>query len=105
MADETGGAIDFAYLEGIMAGDRAVVKEVLGLFRQSVDRWAPGLSAEVANWRDVVHTIKGTALGVGAHRLGELCARAETEGPDLLPEIRKALADAGAAIDAYVAKD
>ncbi|MDE2487369.1 MAG: Hpt domain-containing protein [Alphaproteobacteria bacterium] len=104
MSDEGGEAVDFAYLEGFAAGDRRVVKEVLALFRQSVDAWTPSLSAEAADWRDVVHTIKGAGLGIGARRLGELCARAEAEGPESLPQVRQALAEAAAAIDAYVTR-
>lgn len=102
MSDETGAAVDFAYLESFV-GDRAVVKEVLSLFRTSVDVWAPRLTTDDPGWRDVVHTMKGSGLGIGANRLGALCIRAETEGASVLPEIRQALAEAAAAIDAYMA--
>jgi hypothetical protein len=81
-----------------------VVKEVLALFRQSVDEWTPKLTVAAPDWRDVVHTIKGAGRGIGAGPLGDLCAQAEAEGPERLPEVRRALAAAAAAIDAYLAR-
>lgn len=101
MADEASGAVDFAYLEGFMAGDRAVIAEVLALFAQQAESWTPKLTAEAADWRDVVHTIKGAARGVGAFALGDQCARAETEGASQLPAVREALAVAIAEMTAY----
>jgi hypothetical protein len=104
MGDEAAGAVDFTYLEGFAGGDRTVVREVLGLFRQSVDDWTPKLTPAAPDWRDVVHTIKGAGLGIGARRLGALCARAEAEGPDRLGEVRAGLSEAAAEIDAYLAR-
>ena len=45
----------------------------------------------------------GTVLarGVGAHALGEACARAEAEGPGLLPDVHAALDAALFDIAAY----
>jgi HPt (histidine-containing phosphotransfer) domain-containing protein len=39
----------------------------------------------------VIHTMKGTSRSIGADGLGDLCERAETEGRQALPEVRKAL--------------
>jgi hypothetical protein len=96
--------IDFGYLEGFAAGDLGVVKEVLALFRRSETDWAPRLDPDCPDWRDVVHTIKGAGRGVGAFTLGDVCETAEVEGPQRLPEVRAALAEAMAEIDAYLAK-
>jgi HPt (histidine-containing phosphotransfer) domain-containing protein len=101
-AQEPSGAVDFGYLEGFAAGDSGVVSEVLKLFLQQADIWAGSLDAAEAGWRDVVHTIKGAARGVGANRLGDACARAETDGADELPGVRKALAAAVADVQAYL---
>lgn len=99
-----GQAVDFAYLEGFAAGDRTVVKEVLALFRTSTDEWLENLASESADWRDVVHTIKGAGRGIGAYPLGDACERAEGEGPSALAAVRDALRDAVAAIDRYLAR-
>jgi len=96
--------VDFAYLERFAAGDRSVVCEVLTLFRESAADWAPRLAAAEADWRDVAHTIKGAGRGVGAFALGDACERAEAEGEGELPALQAALADAVAAINAYLAR-
>jgi HPt (histidine-containing phosphotransfer) domain-containing protein len=96
--------VDFAYLEAFAAGDRGVVREVLVLFREQAQAWAPRLAAAGPDWRDLAHTIKGAGRGVGALALGDACARAEAEGEAELPAVQAALADAVAAIDAYLAR-
>jgi hypothetical protein len=103
-AQQPSGTVDFGYLEGFAAGDRQVVDEVLKLFQQQADIWAGPLEAADAGWRDVVHTVKGAARGVGANALGDACARAEADGPDGLPAVRAALAVALADIEAYLAR-
>ena len=62
------GAVDFGHLEGYAAGDEALVEEVLGLFREQAALWLPLLDPASADdaWRDAAHTLKGSALGVGA---------------------------------------
>jgi HPt (histidine-containing phosphotransfer) domain-containing protein len=96
--------VDFGYLESFAAGDRQVISEVLALFRQQAQLWAGSLSATDPGWRDVVHTIKGAARGVGANALGDACARAEAEGEGELPAVRAALEAAVAEIAAYQAR-
>jgi HPt (histidine-containing phosphotransfer) domain-containing protein len=98
------GTVDFGYLEGFAAGDRQVVDEVLKLFRQQADIWAGPLERADPGWRDVVHTVKGAARGVGANALGDACARAEAEGPGGLPAVRAALDAALADIEAYLTR-
>jgi HPt (histidine-containing phosphotransfer) domain-containing protein len=97
-------AVDFAYLERFVAHDRGIVREVLALFRGQAEAWSRSLDGGTADWRDVVHTIKGAARGVGANALGEACERAEVAGPDGLPAVRAALDAAVADIDAYQQK-
>ncbi|HEX3700675.1 MAG TPA: Hpt domain-containing protein [Phenylobacterium sp.] len=104
MACGADGPVDFAYLEGFIGRDTVVIREVLNLFRASADEWAARLAAEAPDWRDVAHTIKGAGRGVGAMALGDACERAEREGPAALPQLRQALAEASAAIDAYLAR-
>ena len=104
MSESGAEPVDFGYLERFAAGDRAVVIEVLALFAEQAALWAPRLTPEDAGWRDVVHTIKGAGRGIGANPLGDICARAESEGSDLLPQVRSALDETVAAIEAYQAR-
>ena len=97
-------AVDFGYLEGFAAGDRQVVSEVLALFRQQAEAWADTLDPASPGWRDVVHTIKGAARGVGANRLGDVCAQAEAQGEGGVAAVRAALEAAVADITAYQAR-
>ena len=98
------GVVDFGYLEGFAAGDKTVVREVLSLFREHAEAWAKGLDPADPGWRDVVHTIKGAARGVGANPLGDVCAKAEAEGESGLSAVRAALDAAVADITAYQAR-
>jgi Hpt domain len=101
---ESVGAVDFAYLEDFAAGDKAVVREVLSLFRQQAEAWVKELDPADAGWRDVVHTIKGAARGVGANVLGDVCAKAEADGESGLASVHVALAAAVADMVAYQAR-
>ena len=103
-AQKPSGVVDFGYLEGFAAGDLNVVREVLTMFGQQAELWASGLAADAPGWRDVVHTIKGAARGVGAHDLGEVCARCEAAGEGDLPAVREALEAALVDIRSYLAK-
>jgi HPt (histidine-containing phosphotransfer) domain-containing protein len=104
------GAVDFAYLENYAAGDQQVVDEVLAIFREQASMWLALLdpSAEGGAWRDAAHTLKGAAMGVGAHAVAQACAAAETgreasfaERARLLDEVRYTLDLALADIAAY----
>ena len=103
-SDEASGAVDFAYLEAFTAGDRQVIAEVLSLFMQQAEGWAPSLRAGDPGWRDVVHTIKGASRGVGANALADACERAEAQGEGGLSTVRDALGQAMVAIAAYQAR-
>jgi HPt (histidine-containing phosphotransfer) domain-containing protein len=98
------GAVDFGYLEGFAAGDRQVVREVLGLFLQQAKMWTASLDPGDPGWRDLVHTIKSAARGIGANALGDVCARAEADGEAGVPAVRASLADVVAEIAAYQAR-
>src|SRR6185369_7566967 len=98
-------SVDFAYLERFLSGDRAIVAEVLELFRRQGDGWLRALGEAQANDGDrraLAHTIKGAARGIGANALGEACDTAEFGSADDLPAVRRALLDALAEIAAYL---
>lgn len=97
-------AVDFEYLESYAAGDLQVVSEVLGLFRMQAEGWRAALANPGEGWRDLVHTIKGSARGIGATALADLCERAEHGDPALAPQVEAALADADAAVEGYLTR-
>lgn len=103
MARRADGVVDFGYLESFVQGDAAIACEVLDLFRQQAESWAETLRPEDPQWRNVVHTIKGAARGVGANALGDACEKAEFGQPEDLPAVRDALDAAVAEIAAYQA--
>lgn len=99
-----GGAVDFEYLESFAAGDMQVVTEVLSLFQGQAEGWMARIEAPPEGWRDLAHTIKGAARGVGATALGDVADRAERGDASMAPELRAALADALAEIEGYLAR-
>lgn len=101
--DASEKAVDFAYLEGFMAGNQALVDEVLAIFSQQAAIWASNLDPANPGWRDLAHTIKGAAHGVGANLLGQAAALAEVGTEADLTPVKEALAITLAAIEAYSA--
>jgi HPt (histidine-containing phosphotransfer) domain-containing protein len=95
------GAVDFGHLERFAAHDTEVIDEVLALFREQAQMWSAMLDPSSEGWRDAVHTIKGTALGIGAFQLGEVCETCEIEGVTKIAAVRDALDLALADVAAY----
>lgn len=98
------GAVDFEYLEGFTAGDMQVITEVLQLFQGQAEGWLARLDSPAEGWRDLAHTIKGAARGIGATALGDVADRAERGDPSLAPELRAALAATLADIEGYLSR-
>lgn len=99
------GAVDFDYLEGFMAGDMQIVTEVLALFQGQAEGWQPRLDSPAADdWRDLAHTIKGAARGIGANALGDVADRAERGDAAMAPELKRVLADTLAEIEGYLTR-
>jgi hypothetical protein len=96
------GVVDFGYLETYAGHDFSLVEEVLGLFRQQASMWGPMLTPDAPGWRDAVHTMKGTARGIGAEPLAAACERAELNGPGVLPAVQQALDEALMDVAAYL---
>lgn len=95
---------DAAYLETYTGGDAQVVAEVLALFQQQAERWLARLDAPGEGWRDLAHTIKGSAKGIGAQRLGELAGDVEHADAAHAPALRAALLDVLAEIEGYLSR-
>jgi HPt (histidine-containing phosphotransfer) domain-containing protein len=105
------GAVDFGHLESYAAGDSGLIDEVLALFREQAAMWVRLLdpAGPPGGWRDAAHTLKGSALGVGAFQLAQACDAAEAaadaapgDKAAMLERIRDALDAALADIAAYV---
>jgi HPt (histidine-containing phosphotransfer) domain-containing protein len=73
------GAIDFNHLEHYVGGDQAIIREVLALFSDQARTVLPLLDPEgsVDQWRSAAHSLKGSALGIGAAALAVACGDAE----------------------------
>ena len=104
MTDAPGAVFDAAYLESYTAGDAQIIAEVLALFRQQADGWLARLDAPGDGWRDLAHTIKGSAKGIGAHVLGEVAGAAEFGDAAQAPRVRAALLDVLAEIEGYLSR-
>ena len=73
-----GEAIDTEHLSRMTLGERSLEREVLALFDRQADmllprirRGVPGVAAASA------HTLKGSAVGIGAFRVAEAAAAVE----------------------------
>jgi HPt (histidine-containing phosphotransfer) domain-containing protein len=104
MSDAPRPIVDFDYLEGYAAGDMTVVTEVLALFRTQAEGWSTQLQAPGAGWRDLAHTIKGAARGIGANALGDIADRAERGDAGMAPQLSAALAETVAEIEGYLTR-
>ncbi len=99
--------LDRTHFDHMTGADRALQIEVLGLFRMQVDGWRAAFAAE-PGWRDAIHTMKGSARGIGFAALAAACEAAETapEGDTLvaLANVRTSLDDALAALEQFAAE-
>jgi HPt (histidine-containing phosphotransfer) domain-containing protein len=79
---QRGPVIDRAHLDRMTGGDRELQLEVLGLVREQASVWTRLLQPDnqTADWVIAAHTIKGSARGIGAWELAELCGAAEQAG-------------------------
>lgn len=96
---------DTAHFDHMTGGDRALQAEILSLFRAQVDGWSVAMNE--GGWRAAVHTVKGSARGIGLMTLAETCEAAEraqdTDAAAALAQVRAALDQALAALDQFVA--
>src|ERR1700742_1941770 len=73
------GAIDFSHLEQYVGGDQGIIREVLALFSDQARTVLPILdpAGPPDQWRNAAHSLKGSALGIGATALAAACGDAE----------------------------
>lgn len=71
--------IDLEHLNRYVFGDKALLNEILGIFKEQAallaERMQPSMDDEA--WHLAAHTLKGAARGVGAWSLGAAAERAE----------------------------
>lgn len=89
-------AIDLEHLARYTGGEKELNAEVLRLFDDQISRMVAELNGLLASrdskrWREVAHSIKGAARGVGAFSMGELAASAEPVNPADAPAAKDAV--------------
>ena len=101
----TGPAIDRAHLSRMTFGDLALERELLELFdRQAALLVARMREADPATVGTLAHTLKGSAVGVGATEVAEAAAALEqAQGPDRLAALARAVERARFAVAAMLA--
>jgi HPt (histidine-containing phosphotransfer) domain-containing protein len=97
--------LDRAHFDHMTGADRALQIEVLGLFRTQVEGWSAAM-ASAAGWREAVHTLKGSARGIGLNALAAACEAAETaeDNEEGLAGVRVALREALGALEQFAAE-
>ena len=99
--------LDRAHFDHMTGADRVLQVEVVGLFRLQAEGWATACDG-ADDWRAAVHTIKGSARGIGLMALAAACEVAESapaaESATALAGVRAALNEALAALDQFAAE-
>lgn len=97
--------LDRAHFDHMTGADRPLQIEVLGLFRMQVEGWSAAM-ASAGGWREAVHTLKGSARGIGLTALAAACEAAETaeDSEAGLAAVRAALHEALGALEQFAAE-
>ena len=108
-------AIDLEHLARYTGGEKTLNGEVLQLFDGQISAMVAELHTVMAahdakRWREVTHTIKGAARGVGAFAMGDLAASAEpislsdgSAAKDAIAKLEREAQTVHAFIGAYLA--
>ncbi len=88
--------IDLEHLARYTGGEKTLNAEILKLFDSQVTDMVGQLNAlleirDAKRWREITHTIKGAARGVGAFGMGEAAAAAEPVDPANTEKARTAI--------------
>jgi HPt (histidine-containing phosphotransfer) domain-containing protein len=109
--------LDNDHFRNMTGDDTALQAEIVALFRGQAPLWERLLTpdAPIHTWRDTLHTVKGSARGLGLWRLAEACEIAEIAtqacAPDSrtigheLARVRAALSEALTALPEFPAND
>jgi HPt (histidine-containing phosphotransfer) domain-containing protein len=105
--------VDLSHLARYTGGDKTLNAEILKMFDGQVSEMVGQLLGvlelrDAHRWREVTHTIKGAARGVGAFAMGAAAADAEpvnpATNPDRAIEVIEALRIQGEAVQAFIAE-
>jgi len=82
MADAVNQVIDLEHLARYTGGDRTINAEVMRLFDSQANELVARLHSilearDAKSWKEVTHTLKGAARGIGAFAMGDAAARCE----------------------------
>lgn len=82
MSDSQEPVLDVQHLSLMTGADASLGIEIIDIFRNQTDMWQRMLDPSLprGQWADAAHSLKGTALSVGAKRLAAACAEVETLG-------------------------
>lgn len=88
--------VDLGHLDRYTGGSRALNEEILRLFEKQCRELLVKMetlvkTADAKSWREVAHTLKGAARGVGAFPLADAAAAAEAADPANAPMARAVL--------------
>lgn len=99
--------LDRAHFDHMTGADRVLQAEVANLFRAQAEIWAKACSAG-EGWAAAIHTLKGSARGIGLVALAHACEAAEAAPEamraDSLTSVRAALSEALAALEQFAAE-
>lgn len=104
-------AVDLVHLARYTGGDAALNAEILRLFdmqtSQMVDQLRSLLDAcDAKSWKEITHTLKGAARGIGAFSLADAAAFAEPIDPardrDTASQAVTALTEQSAAVQGFI---
>ena len=104
--------VDLTHLARYTGGDKVLNAEILKLFEGQINDMVTQLLGvlerrDARRWREVTHTIKGAARGVGAFAMGQAAAEAEpvdlTVNPGRALEAIEQLRLEGEAVQAFIA--
>lgn len=98
------GAVDFAAFDHNTGGDAGLQLDLARLFCATTPAYFAELTATTNTpdaWTQVAHTLKGSALSVGATSLAALCDRAQTD--ENAASRSQALGEIGDALEAVLA--
>ena len=78
--------VDLEHLARYTGGDKAINAEVMRLFDSQASELVVRLNAilearDAKSWKEVAHTLKGAARGIGAFEMGEAAAHCEQIDP------------------------
>lgn len=94
--------LDLSHLRRFTMGSVAFEREVVGLFIAELPKTLAGLerAQTAAEWHMAAHTLKGSALGIGACRLAQAAREAErmkylspAERTETMSQIKAAILD------------